>query len=155
MLQIVEADSGNYLQIARGLFEEYAASLDLSLDFQNFDEELATLPGDYTPPNGHLLLAFWQGQVAGCVALRKLDERVCEMKRLYVKPHFQGLKIGRALAEAVITQAREGGYTCMRLDTLPSMGRARAMYAALGFQEIAPYRYNPIEGTAFMELILG
>lgn len=154
MLQIVEVYAGNDLQIVRGLFEEYAASLGISLDFQNFDEELAMLPGEYAPPTGRLLLAFWQGQAAGCVALRKLSERVCEMKRLYVKPHFQGLKIGLALAEAVITRAREGGYTRMRLDTLPSMGRARAMYASLGFHEIAPYRYKPVEGTAFMELIL-
>ena len=154
MLQIVKAHAGHHLQIARSLFEDYAASLGLSLDFQNFDEELATLPGDYAPPTGHLLLAFWQGQAAGCVALRKLGEGVCEMKRMYVKSHFQGLKIGRSLAGAMITQARESGYTRMRLDTLPSMGRARAMYAALGFQEIAPYRYNPVEGTAFMELIL-
>src|SRR5262249_44671101 len=149
-----EAQTDNDLQTARGLFEEYAASLDVSLDFQNFDEELATLPGDYAPPNGHLLLAVWQGQAVGCVALRQLSEGVCEMKRLYVKQPFQGLKIGRALAEAVIRQAREGGYSHMRLDTLPSMGRARAMYASLGFREITPYRYNPVEGTAFMELVL-
>lgn len=155
MLQIVEVHAGNDLQIVQGLFEEYAASLGISLDFQDFEEELALLPGEYAPPNGHLLLALWQEQAAGCVALRKLSEGVCEMKRLYVRPHFQGLKIGRALAERVITRAREGGYTRMRLDTLPSMERARAMYASLGFQEIAPYRYNLVAGTAFMELVLG
>jgi putative acetyltransferase len=154
MLQIAEAHSGKELQKVRKLFEEYAASLGISLEFQGFDDELALLPGNYAPPEGCLLIALWHGQVAGCVALRKLADGLCEMKRLYTRPPVRGLKIGRALAEAIIQQAREIGYARMRLDTLPSMAIARTMYASLGFREIEPYRYNPIEGTAFMELIL-
>jgi putative acetyltransferase len=154
MLRIVAAEAGDTLKEARILFEEYAASLGIDLDFQNFSAELRHLPGDYAPPAGRLLLAQWHGETAGCIALRQLGDGICEMKRLYVRPRFQGLGIGRALAEAVINEARTIGYARLRLDTLPSMTRARAMYAALGFQEIAPYRYNPIEGTAFMELLL-
>ncbi len=154
MIQIADAYDGKHLQEVLKLFEEYATSLGISLDFQNFEEELATLPGSYAPPEGLLLIALWQGQVAGCVALRKLSDGVCEMKRLYTRLQFRGLKIGRALAEAVIDQARALGYTLIRLDTLPSMESARALYTSLGFQEIEPYRYNPIEGTAFMELDL-
>jgi putative acetyltransferase len=154
MIQIAEAHAGKNLQEARKLFEEYAASLEISLDFQDFDDELANLPGSYVPPAGCLLIALWQGQVAGCAALQQIGNGICEMKRLYIKPSFRGLKIGRALAEAVIKKAREIGYARMRLDTLPSMERATTLYAALGFREIEPYRYNPIEGTAFMELTL-
>lgn len=153
-MQITDAHTGQHLQEARTLFAEYAASLGISLDFQDFDAELVTLPGAYTPPAGCLLIALWHGQVAGCVALRKFQDNICEMKRLYTRPSFRGLQIGRALADAVIQRAREIGYARMRLDTLPSMDRARSMYAALGFREIAPYRYNPIAGTAFMELYL-
>jgi putative acetyltransferase len=154
MLQIVTAAAGDMLNEARILFEEYAASLGIDLDFQNFSDELSHLPGDYAPPAGRLLLAQWHGEAAGCIALRQLGAGICEMKRLYVRPRFQGLGIGRSLAQAVISEARTIGYARLRLDTLPSMSRARAMYAALGFREIAPYRYNPIEGTAFMELFL-
>jgi putative acetyltransferase len=154
MLQIVAVATGDLLNEARILFEEYAASLGIDLDFQNFSDELRRLPGEYIPPAGRLLLAQWHGETAGCIALRQLGTGICEMKRLYVRPRFQGLGIGRSLAEAVINEARTIGYARMRLDTLPSMTRARAMYAALGFRDIAPYRYNPIEGTAFMELLL-
>jgi putative acetyltransferase len=154
MLRIVAAAAGDRLSEVRILFEEYAASLGIDLDFQDFSAELRDLPGDYASPAGRLLLAQWHGETAGCVALRQLGDGICEMKRLYVRPRFQGLGIGRALAQAVINEARTIGYARLRLDTLPSMTRARTMYAALGFQEIAPYRYNPIEGTAFMELLL-
>ena len=154
MLQILEAHAQNYLAQVRSLFEEYASSLGISLDFQDFGTELASLPGEYASPEGRLLVALWEGQVAGCVGLRKISNGICEMKRLYVRPDFRGRKVGSALAEEVIRHAREIGYARMRLDTLPSMTEARALYASLGFHEIPPYRYNPIEGTSFMELTL-
>ena len=155
MTEIIEADSGALLLEARRFFEEYAKSLGINLDFQGFDEELAQLPGDYAPPEGCLLLARWQGQVAGCVVLRKFEEDRCEMKRLYVRPDFQGKKIGKTLAEAVIEKARSAGYTHMQFDTLPTMKPARRLYAELGFQEIPAYRYNPIGGTTYLQLALG
>ena len=154
MIQIAEAHAGRNLQEIRKLFEEYAASLKISLDFQDFDDELANLPGSYVPPAGCLLIALWQGRAAGCVALQKIRNGMCEMKRLYIRPSLRGLKIGRALAEAIIEKAREIGYARMRLDTLPSMERATTLYTALGFRKIEPYRYNPIEGATFMELTL-
>lgn len=154
VLRIVQAESGEALQSVRLLFEEYAASLDFDLGFQNFDDELKHLPAEYAPPAGRLLLAIYKDQNAGCVALRKLDTDICEMKRLYVRPQFRRLKIGRLLAEAIIAEAKKIGYFHMRLDTVPAMARARALYAVLGFKEIPPYRYNPIRGTAFMELAL-
>ena len=154
MLQIMDAHTGEHLREARTLFEEYAAELGVSLDFQNFDEELAMLPGGYTPPEGCLFIALWHGDVAGCVALRKIHEDTCEMKRLYTRVPFRSLKIGKALAEAVIERARTSGYARMRLDTLPSMNQAKSLYVSLGFEEIAGYRYNPIKGSSFMELQL-
>ena len=148
VLQIIDAHVDPHMLEVKTMFEEYAASLEVSLDFQGFDNELATLPGDYAPPRGCLLLALWDGNGAGCVALRPMQDSTCEMKRLYVRPAFRGLKIGRTLAEMVIQRARELGYDKMQLDTLPSMKQAQAMYASLGFQMIPPYRYNPIEGTS-------
>lgn len=133
----------------RTLFLEYADSLGIDLGFQNFDEELAALPGDYDP----ILLAHWNGELAGCVAMHPFGD-ACEMKRLYVRPQFRGKRIGLSLAERVIAEARARGYRAMRLDTLPKMKDAIAMYEALGFRDIGAYRYNPIEGTRFMELIL-
>src|SRR5262245_7841922 len=113
MLQIAEAHQGADLEEARKLFREYATSLEVDLSFQNFEDELAALPGDYAPPEGCLLLARWQGQAAGCVALRRIQDGICEMKRLYARPSFRGLKIGKALAEEVIQRARALGYVCM------------------------------------------
>jgi len=154
MLRIIRVQSGRNLEVIRGLIRQYADSLDFDLCFQDFEEELATLPGEYAAPEGCLLLAKYGGQAAGCVALRKLSDGVCEMKRLYVKPEFRGMKVGKALAEAVIKQAGKIGYAHMRLDTVPSMERARKLYVALGFSQISPYRHNPIEGAVFMELTL-
>lgn len=154
MLKIVLAQTSEDLEQVQTLWREYADSLDFDLDFQGFEEELANLPGDYAPPQGCLLLAKYEGQPAGCVALRQLDNSVCEMKRLYVPPEFRGVGIGRALAEAIIEQARAIGYTRMRLDTAPRMLAARALYRSLGFRQISPYRYNPLEGAEFMELDL-
>jgi len=134
----------------RTLFLEYASSLSFALDFQNFERELAELPGAYAPPRGALLLV----RDAGCVALRALDETTCEMKRLYVRSSARGAGVGRLLAEAVVTEARRLGYARMRLDTVPGMEAAQALYAQMGFREIAPYRANPIPGVQFLELQL-
>lgn len=128
--------------------------MEVSLDFQDFTTELEELPGEYAPPSGCLLIAKWDGQIAGCVGLRKLDGETCEMKRLFVRPEFQGLKIGRTLAEAIVSKARRMGYKRMRLDTLPTMKHASSLYLSMGFVEIPPYRHNPIEGARFMELTL-
>jgi len=142
---------------ARRLFEAYAASLDVDLCFQNFAHELATLPGDYAPPAGCLLLAWTDhasDKAVGCVALRPLASRTGEIKRLYVDPALHGEGIGRALADAVIARARMIGYDEVKLDTLATMGRARALYASLGFRECAAYYDNPLPGVAYMSLAL-
>jgi ribosomal protein S18 acetylase RimI-like enzyme len=140
---------------ARELFLEYASSLGFSLCFQNFDQELAGLPGDYAPPNGRLLLASYAGELAGCVALHPMKDDVCEMKRLYLRPKFRGKSIGRLLAETIVAHARAIGYKRMRLDTVePVMGDAVALYRRMGFREIAAYRENPMAGTLYMELEL-
>ena len=151
-IRIVTTDED--LQDVRSLFEEYVTSLSFDLAFQNFENELTGLPGDYAPPEGCLLLALYDNQPAGCVALRKLQDGICEMKRLYVKPQLRGLHIGRTLAEAIITQARRIGYRKMRLDTAPSMQVAQTLYQSLGFVDIDAYCYNPLSGARFMELNL-
>lgn len=152
---MVAASSPAQIAQTRELFLEYAASLGFSLCFQNFDAELAGLPGDYAPPEGRLLLTEWEGQLAGCGALHKLEADICEMKRLYLRPQFRGKGLGRTMAERLIAEAREMGYRRMRLDTVgPVMKDAVAMYRRLGFKEIAPYRENPMAGTLYMELEL-
>lgn len=154
MLKIIQAESGENLEQVKVLFEGYADSLDFDLCFQNFEEELVNLPGCYARPDGCILLARYNEEIAGCVALRKLSDGICEGKRLYVKPQFRGLKIGRKLVEALIAEARKIGYTRMRGDTLASMKVALALYASLGFKQIEPYCCNPIEGAIFIELVL-
>ena len=152
---VVQAESQAQIDQAKELFLEYAQSLGFSLCFQNFDKELAGLPGDYAPPEGRLLLADYDDHLAGCVALHKLEAGICEMKRLYLRPQFRGKDLGRALAERIIAEARQIGYQRMRLDTVgPVMKDAVAMYRKLAFKEIAPYRSNPIAGAMYMELEL-
>lgn len=159
-MKIVQAVSVNQIEAVRRLFEEYAASLGFSLCFQDFDKELANLPGEYAEPEGRLLLAYLDYEhasylPAGCVALRKLEPGICEMKRLYVNPGSRGEGVGRALAERVIAEARALGYRRMRLDTVADkMQTAVAMYRRLGFREIPPYRENPMAHTLYMELEL-
>lgn len=151
----VQAESPTHIAQARELFLEYEKSLGFSLCFQNFDKELAGLPGDYAPPQGRLLLAEYEGQLAGCVALHALGQGICEMKRLYLRPQFRGHGLGRALANRIIAEARQIGYQSMRLDTVePVMRDAVAMYRKIGFKEIAPYCANPIAGALYMELSL-
>ena len=155
MLEIINAETDEHIAIARELFLEYAESLGFSLCLQDFDQELAGLPGRYAAPAGRLLLALDGGQAAGCAALQPIDGRICEMKRLYVRPAFRGRGIGRTLAQALIAEAREIGYAFMRLDTIPSkMQEAVVLYERLGFREIPPYRENPFPEALYMELNL-
>jgi ribosomal protein S18 acetylase RimI-like enzyme len=151
---IAPAAGGVEIEAARGLFVEYADALGVDLCFQDFDRELAGLPGAYGPPEGRLLLARDAGSPIACVALRKIGDGICEMKRLYVRPSHRGLGLGRALAEAAVREARELGYRAMRLDTLPSMAEAASLYLSLGFRDIEPYYENPVPGARFLELEL-
>ena len=143
------------LDAARAILREYGASLNIDLSFQTFDAELAALPGDYAAPGGHLLLAFVDGALAGCGALRALADvdyaNACEMKRLYVRPAFRRFGLGRALAQALLDEARRIGYSAMLLDTLDDMEAAREMYASLGFEEVPPYYFNPIPGAHYLK----
>ncbi len=155
LTEIIRANSGDDIEHARELFKEYEAWLEGDLCFQNFEKELAELPGKYAPPDGRLLLAVENEKVAGCVALRKIGESVCEIKRLFVRAQFRGKGLGRMLAEEIIQNAKEIGYERMRLDTLaPKMNDAIALYRSLGFKEIEPYYNNPVPGAKFMELDL-
>lgn len=152
--RIVEADSPDTLAAVRRMFEDYAASLAVSLDFQNFAAELAALPGAYARPAGGLLLALDGAEPAGCVAFRPLEPGVAEMKRLYVRPAARGGGCGRLLVERAVADVRAAGYRCLRLDTLPGMERALGLYLSLGFVEIQPYRHNPVPGARYLELDL-
>ena len=154
MLSILDASSGERLAEVRQLFQEYAASVGVDLCFQGFAQELEALPGRYEPPQGRLLLACWNEEAAGCVALQPFQNGICEMKRLYVRPEYRRYGVGRALAEHVIGQAAAAGYSSMRLDSLPSMEPAIQLYRRLGFRDIAPYRPNPVPGAVFLELPL-
>lgn len=157
-IQLINPVQADQLDAARDIFREYAAGLGVDLCFQSFDAELAGLPGDYAPPRGSLLLAFIEGHVAGCVALRPLDNvdypNAAEMKRLYVRKAFRGFGLGRQLVEAVMDAARLAGYACVLLDTLDDMEAARALYDELGFEDIPPYYHNPIPGAHYLRASL-
>jgi GNAT superfamily N-acetyltransferase len=152
---IHQANSPQDLALARNLFLEYADWIKVDLCFQGFERELATLPGDYTPPQGRLLLAFHHEHAVGCVALRRIDATTAEVKRLYVRPEARGKRVGRQLVEQLIAAARESGYRRLVLDTLPQMPEAQALYRSFGFVEIPGYYHNPLPGVIFMELQLG
>lgn len=153
-MELINVRDKSHLTIIRELFLEYAEPLGFSLCFQDFDKELAELPGEYAPPTGRLILAFVDSIPCGCVALRKLEEGICEMKRLYIKPGFRGKGFGKLLVNAVIEEAKKIGYTKMRLDTVPKMKEAINLYIEIGFKEIEPYRENPIDGALYMEMDL-
>jgi carbonic anhydrase len=152
--QIVPVESAEHLRLVRGLFEEYWRSFGFTPCFQNFRAEVASLPGAYAPPDGRLALALVGGEAAGCVALRRFDERRCEGKRLYVKPEYRGRGIGRALLDWVIAEARAAGYHEMLGDTMPLMDRALEMYERVGFQRIEPYAEQPTPGAIYLRLAL-
>lgn len=145
------AESAADLDAVRALFKEYAASLDFELCFQDFQDELDALPGPYAPPEGAILLAEVDGQIAGCVAVKPLEDSVCEMKRLYVRPEYRNQGLGRMLAQAIVERAREVGYNRMRLDTVESMQAARTVYRSLGFEERDAYYDNPLPDVVYME----
>jgi ribosomal protein S18 acetylase RimI-like enzyme len=154
MIKIIKAVTLKEIDEIRSLFMEYASSLDFNLEFQDFENELKSLPGKYAPPEGKLYLALYKNKAAGCIAVRKIDNEYCEMKRLFVRPEFRGLNIGRALTEIIINEARKIGYKFMRLDTVRSMTSARKIYKEFGFKEIPAYCYNPVPGAVYMELNL-
>lgn len=153
-MRIVAATTAAQLATARALIEEYATSLPVDLDFQDFRKEIARFPGKYGPPGGAVLVAYLGKQPAGVVALRKHGRSDCEMKRLYVRPAARGEGVGRALSRKIIEKAKRLGYARMRLDTLPTMDAAMGLYRALGFVDIPAYRFNPVAGARFMELAL-
>lgn len=153
-MQLVAGHQFQYLSTARVLFREYADEIEVDLCFQDFDRELAGLPGRYAPPTGRLILAFEGSEPAGCIALRAIGDGICEMKRLYVRPSFRRQSLGRRLAEAILAAACGEKYKFMRLDTLQSMHDAIALYESLGFQRIPAYYDNPIPGVVFFELAL-
>lgn len=153
-MRIQDADAPEFVEIVRKLFREYESTLNVNLCFQGFEKELANLPGEYARPSGRLLLAFDGGEAVGCGAFRRLESGGCEMKRLFVKTTHQGKAIGSALARGLIEGAQAAGYARMRLDTMPTMQKAIALYRSLGFQEIAAYRFNPVPGSLFFELQL-
>lgn len=154
MQRIAKAQFPEDLGIVQTIFREYAEDLGFDLGFQNFDQELASLPGKYCAPKGCLLLAWHEQQVVGCVAFRPIDDHTCEMKRLFVKPGLRSLKLGRQLVESICHQAREQGYRKMLLDTLPSMKAAIKIYESFGFKPVEPYVFNPFEGAMFLGLDL-
>ena len=157
-IRLVVAEGAALLDQTREIFRDYAASLNIDLCFQNFDAELRDLPADYAAPQGHLLLAMVNNEVAGCGALRPIGDvdyaNACEMKRLYVRPKFRSLGLGRLLAQALFDEAQRSGYSFMLLDTLDDMEAARSLYGSLGFVEIPPYYFNPIAGAHYLKAAL-
>jgi len=153
-IEYIRIDGGDHLNDVKDLFMEYSRSIGISLCFQGFDEELDSLPGKYSPPNGSLILAYFRGSAAACAALRYVSDDICELKRVFVRDAFRGSGLGREIVLRMIDEARSMGYGYMRLDTLPSMTAAQKLYRSLGFHEIEPYIYNPHKGTLFMELTL-
>ena len=152
--QITAQYTQGMIEEIKQLFIEYSQSLGVDLDFQNFEKELNTLPGKYVPPAGALILALVDGRAAGCIALRKVDDDICEMKRLYVRNDYRGLGIGNKLISMIIKEASKLNYSYMRLDTLPTMKKAQELYKSYGFYDIEPYVYNPVIGTKFLEINL-
>ena len=156
---LLGADSSELLDEAREIFREYATSLAVDLCFQNFEAELADLPGDYRAPQGQLLLALVGGVVAGCGAMRPLPDcdypNACEMKRLYVRPAFRGFGLGRLMVQALLDEAKRAAYSAVLLDTLDDMEAARGLYASLGFEEVPPYYFNPIAGAHYLKADIG
>lgn len=159
LVELMTPATPELLEATRAIFRDYAQSLDVDLCFQNFDAELATLPGEYAPTQGALLLALVGGEVAGCGALRRLWDvdyaNACEMKRLYVRPSYRQFGLGRLLAQALMDRGRQAGYSVMLLDTLDEMEAARGLYASLGFENIPPYYFNPIAGAHYLKAELG
>ncbi|MBN2493354.1 MAG: GNAT family N-acetyltransferase [Deltaproteobacteria bacterium] len=154
-MRLRQARGEGELDRVRALFVDYEQELGVDLRFQDFEAELASLPGRYAPPAGGLLLAWEGDQAVGVVGMRSIDQGRCEMKRLYVSPAWRGQGIGRELSEAVVSEARRAGYLAMRLDTLGRLGEALALYRSMGFREIPPYRENPLEDAVFLELEFG
>lgn len=152
VIELITITGNDSLEEIRRLFLDYAKSLSINLCFQNFSEELVSLPGKYGPPEGALLLALVDGKSAGCVALHKLSSGVCEMKRLYVRNEYRGLGLGKRLIKEVISEAATRNYQYIRLDTLSTMTEALNLYQAFGFYDIEPYVYNPIKGARYLEL---
>jgi ribosomal protein S18 acetylase RimI-like enzyme len=151
MIQITTAQFPEQLESIRAIFREYAESLGIDLGFQNFESELADLPGKFAAPRGRVLLAHHDQELIGCVAMRPLDDTTCEMKRLYVRPLGRGLRAGRQLATRICDVARDAGYHRIRLDSLPTMQAAPLLYTSLGFERIPAYVFNPIAGAVFLE----
>jgi len=152
LMKLIQTTKWEQIEAARELFNEYATELAINMCFQNFDEELRTLPGKYAPPDGRLLLAYTDKELAGCIALRKLDDRTCEMKRLFIRPKFRGKGYGRKMIDSLIEQARDIGYERMWLDSLPGkMDAAIALYRQLGFKDIPAYYDNPLESVIYLE----
>ncbi len=151
LVQVVPAVDTRSVAIVRELFREYADSLEFSLDFQDFEQEVRGLPGEYAPPRGVLFLAWVEGDAAGCVGVRPIDSETCEMKRLYVRPEFRVRGVGRVLAGRAVEEGQKMGYERMWLDTVPSMTAAITLYRSMGFSDIPPYRQNPVRGALFLE----